>query len=213
MEYINAHDANMNIVGVYDRKTIHQLGLWHKTFHCWLITKHGIDNEPSLLFQKRSFQKKVEPGKYDITSAGHIMSNETVQDAVRELSEEIGVSIPYSQLSYLGMQVTVKDYDDIKDREFAYVHIYETDEQLENFKLQESEVLGIGMIKISEGLELFSDKRKVCSGVMISYKEGIPLFENLEINVADFVLRNDLYYLKICQQADLYIKGYNVLVV
>jgi len=63
MEFIDTYDVNMAMTGVYDRTAVHRLGLWHKTFHCWLVTKQGINNEPSLLFQKRNFQKMVEPGK------------------------------------------------------------------------------------------------------------------------------------------------------
>jgi len=123
------------------------------------------------------------------------------------------VNVSYTELCYLGLQITAHDYGNIKDREFAYVHMLETFEPLKDFKLQESEVLGIGMLKIRDALELFSDKRKVCNGVLIIYKEGTPIFERIEININDFVLRKDLYYLKVCQQADLYFKGYDILVI
>ncbi|MDC7220907.1 MAG: NUDIX domain-containing protein [Spirochaetales bacterium] len=62
-------------------------GLLHSVVHL-----HVTDSEGRLYLQKRSLNKKIQPGKWDTSVGGHVDSGEAVTDAlVRETREELGM--------------------------------------------------------------------------------------------------------------------------
>lgn len=68
--------------------------------HVWVYRKtaNGID----LLFQKRSHKVDHNPGKWDISAAGHINVGESTLDAaVREGGEEIGIKVNRENLQFV----------------------------------------------------------------------------------------------------------------
>ena len=73
-EKIEIFDSLFNHVGIQDRKIAHKEGLWHQTFHCWIIRKR--EDKIFVLFQKRSSQKADSPNMLDIPAAGHLKFNE-----------------------------------------------------------------------------------------------------------------------------------------
>lgn len=88
---------------VRERGVAHREGSLHATVHIWVVRendKSGFD----VLLQKRSASKDSHPGFYDISSAGHIAAGEDyLPSAVRELSEELGISASESELQYVGI--------------------------------------------------------------------------------------------------------------
>ena len=69
MELLDVLDENGNYTGqVEERKVIHEKGLWHIHVGVWIMNKKG-----ELLFQQRSMQKKINPGKWTRTG-GHVDS-------------------------------------------------------------------------------------------------------------------------------------------
>ena len=62
----------------------------------WPVNPHG-----EILIQKRSLQCPILPGVWGLTT-GRIQSGETTaQGAVRELREELGLSVPVNRLIFL----------------------------------------------------------------------------------------------------------------
>lgn len=41
MELIDVFDGNYNLIGTEERDIVHEKGLWHQTFHCWVIRPNG----------------------------------------------------------------------------------------------------------------------------------------------------------------------------
>src|SRR5690242_19450425 len=101
-EYVDIFDTAMNYLGSASLDEVHAQGLWHQTFHCWLIKRE--EETYSLLFQRRGPLKKVHPNKLDITAAGHLMAGEAVEAGVRELNEELGLEKTYADLVPLGIR-------------------------------------------------------------------------------------------------------------
>ncbi|MBB6453277.1 isopentenyldiphosphate isomerase [Salirhabdus euzebyi] len=81
-ERLKIFDDNRNELGVASREDVHKKGFWHETIQCWFISRE--QDADYIYFQIRSEKKKDYPGMYDITAAGHILANETVEDGVRE---------------------------------------------------------------------------------------------------------------------------------
>ena len=82
MERLKVFDESYTYVKEDSRDEVHRKGLWHETFHCWLM------DDEFVYIQKRSAVKKDFPGLFYITAAGHILATETVMDGIREVEEE-----------------------------------------------------------------------------------------------------------------------------
>jgi isopentenyldiphosphate isomerase len=121
----------------------HAKGFFHPTIHVWIYTQEG-----QLLLQKRSMQKKVFPGLWDISVAGHIGAGEAITTAaVREIKEEIDFDIPEEALLKIGTRKhEVKHSNGIIDNEYHHVFIVELTVPISQLNRQVSEV---------DALELF----------------------------------------------------------
>ncbi|WP_223260763.1 NUDIX hydrolase [Bacillus sp. LNXM65] len=91
-EKLNILNEQHEAIGVAPRSDVHAQGLWHETFHFWLLKKE-LDTV-YLYFQLRSPAKKDFPSLFDITAAGHLLANEQPSDGVREVEEELGLTVP-----------------------------------------------------------------------------------------------------------------------
>lgn len=89
-EMIDVLDENGVKTGeVVTRKEVHKNGLWHR-----IIVVAIIDNNNQILMQQRSYTKDTNPGKWDISVAGHVSAGQTsVEAAIREVEEEVGIHI------------------------------------------------------------------------------------------------------------------------
>lgn len=151
-------DEYRNQIGVATRRDIHRFGYWHETFNCWFISK---ENETDYLYlQLRSNLKKDYPNLLDTTVAGHLLANETVQDGVREITEEIGIDISFQELIPLGIIAHCIVSEDLIDKEIANIFLYKSEKSFDNFTLQEEEVSGIVKTKFKHFAELWLDERE-----------------------------------------------------
>ena len=100
-EMLTAYDDKMRPIGDYPRSYVHRNALWHDVCQCWIIgVRHG---QVRLFFQRRSYEKKSHPGKYDITAGGHVTAGEEPGEAmVRELWEETGIIMRREDLIEIG---------------------------------------------------------------------------------------------------------------
>jgi isopentenyldiphosphate isomerase len=110
-EFLDVYDGTGKPLGFSKPKNeVHLNGLWHKSFHCWILNKNHL-NEDCILLQKRAAHKKSWPNKYDISAAGHIIAGEGNEGGLREIKEELGVTIPKKSLIPLGLRVCIEEFD------------------------------------------------------------------------------------------------------
>ena len=71
------------------REIVHRCGMWHSTSHVWIVDPSAS----SVLIQRRSMAKDTFPGRWDISSAGHVnaSSGGPKRTATSELAEELGM--------------------------------------------------------------------------------------------------------------------------
>ncbi len=70
------------------KKEVHELGLWHKSNHVWILNSEG-----ELLLQHRAKNKENYGNAWDISAAGHVSAGESgIESALREIKEELGLS-------------------------------------------------------------------------------------------------------------------------
>ena len=144
MEILDIVDEEGKPTGeTVDREQAHREGVLHRTSHVWIArNKNG---RIQLLLQKRSMQKDSFPGYYDISSAGHIPAGDDyVQSALRELKEELGVTVKEEDLINCGQVQKQVDTEfggvPYHDRQISCVFLLWLDQEEEEFNLQEEEV-------------------------------------------------------------------------
>lgn len=149
MALIDVLDKNGKPTGESKTKReIHKQGLWHNAAHIWIYNLKG-----EILLQLRSKDKDSYPGLWDISVAGHTDSGETpIESAVREMSEEIGLSINSDDLKPGG---TVRISQPIKgidwyDNEIGYIYFYKFDGDVSTLSMPDGEVEKLEFISIDK---------------------------------------------------------------
>lgn len=130
-EILTTFDEQGNRTGTAPRDEVHRHGLWHETFHCWFVRQ--ADNGLMIYLQLRSRHKRDYAGLLDITAAGHLLADETVEDGVREVQEELGLELAFDELKPLGIIPYQMDTAGFMDRERANVFVYENNYALSDF--------------------------------------------------------------------------------
>lgn len=196
MEKIKIYDASLREIGIDDRDHAHENGEWHKVFHCWICNS---DNR-SILFQLRSAKKTDYPSVLDISAAGHLQAHEDIQDGIREVSEELGIDVPFSNLYDLGYRVEVDDTDNgRKNREYQAVFLANIRQDLSYYSPQKEEVAGLYWLNVDDALDLFSGNG--CEKTMwgITYDSNSARWRQsiMHVSIGDFLPRIQHYYLTI----------------
>lgn len=124
----------------------HKNGWFHATVHIWLFT-----SDKKILLQQRAFTKKVFPGLWDISVAGHIGAGESIlSSAKREVFEEIGVELKEKDLIKIGTRMhQVSHPNGIQDNEHHHVFIAELKVPISQLIIQKEEVADVKLFDLS----------------------------------------------------------------
>ena len=153
-EILKTFDEQHKPLGVATRAEIHAKGLWHETFHCWLISE--IAGDYYLYYQLRSADKKDYPSLFDVTAAGHLLASETPDDGIRELHEELGLYLTIEDLEKLAIIPTMMKKSSIHDCEFAHIFLAVQSGSFTDFRLQVEEVAGIVRAKLTDVIDFIA---------------------------------------------------------
>ena len=192
-ELLKIFDQNRNSIGVATRKDVHRLGYWHEAFHCWFGSNESGNDY--IYLQIRSENKKDYPNLIDITAAGHLLATETVEDGVREIKEELGIEVDYSELISLGtIHYSVKR-DNFIDNEIAHVFLYMSEHKFTDYRLQKEEVSGIVRAKLIDFSQLWTGEKSdvLIEGFEIDHEEK-PIFFSEKVTKSAFVPHESSYY-------------------
>jgi len=154
MELLDVLDCDGNKLNIVkDKKEIYKDGDFHRSVHIWIMNSNN-----ELLVQKRNPKKETYPNLWAISVAGHVRSGEeSIQAALRELKEELGQKITKEDLTYL---FTLKREEEIKNgylRVIDDVYLVYLDIDVENTKLQFSELTDIKYVYYEYLEEILND--------------------------------------------------------
>jgi len=189
---------------VVSRDEAHRTGVWHGAFHCLII--YVRDGKAYALFQKRSAQKKIAPGKFDVSVGGHYASGEDARTAgPREIEEELGLSVSFDELLPIGRRTFVYCFDKgVTEYEFQDVFLLPRPVRPETLVLQPDEVDGVLEVALEDGIRLFSGREGTVKGRLC---RNSRVEEHVSIAAHDFVPCLDNYYLKLLLLAQRYFAG------
>ena len=193
MEKLDIFDEYMNFVGTEDIDTVHSLGHWHKTVHCWLY-----DTDGNIYFQIRKSSQKLYT-----TASGHAQSGETIKQAfAREVREELGVNIQLDDAELVEINAwrmdKIKNGKPFIDRAFAHVYLSQITPNTA-FHIGLDEVSGIVKIKATDCLNLLMHNTASIPAIKIT-----NTLENISLTEDDFLTQDGelaiLKYGKIIQR-------------
>jgi isopentenyldiphosphate isomerase len=190
-EIFDIYDENMQHIGTKERSSVHRDGDWHKTFHAWVIFRN--EKGDWVVLQKRSADKDTFPNLLDISAAGHYAAGERMQDGVRELHEELGLTeAKFEDLISLGQRKSVAKYDGVFDSQVSDVFFYVCNKPLNEYRYQTSELAGLIALPVKEGLQLFRGEIDCLEVPAVGY-----VTDTIVLSRKDFIPTEDEYMEKI----------------
>ncbi|MCT2534293.1 NUDIX domain-containing protein [Aquibacillus koreensis] len=196
-ELLDIFDEHFNPLGSASRKEVHQKGLWHQTFHCWVVMEQN--NQTYLLFQIRHPNKDTFPSKLDISAAGHLLSGETISDGVREVKEELGIDVTLDELLKFGIVKEKLVGKDFIDCEYCHLFMHHTDLSLSQFSIQEEELTGLVLVKVDDFDNLINDNVGSIKAEGYKMEHGTQRDCQMDVTKQDFVPHHHDYYITVCQ--------------
>jgi isopentenyldiphosphate isomerase len=186
------------------RDDAHAAGVWHGAFHCLMV--YGNGGREYALFQKRSVEKKIAAGKFDVSVGGHYSASEDARSAgPREIREELGLTIAFPDLVPLGRRVFAYSFGPGSvEHEFQDVFLLPLARRPKTLVLQVGEVDAVLEMEIGTGIELFSGATASATGRLSGIDGGET---QVSVAIADFVPCEDQYYRKFLQLARRYLRG------
>ena len=155
MELTSLYDKNRKPLNKQvDKYSKFQENEYMEIVHVCIFNKYN-----EMLIHKRSLNKLDQPGKWDISSGGGVMIDETVsQAASRELFEELGVKYSFDDERVFLTVHYDKGFDDY--------YLISLDYSINEFKIDNEEVLDI----------MWASKDKISAmmknGEFIQYNDG-----------------------------------------
>jgi isopentenyldiphosphate isomerase len=153
-ELLEVYDAEGSPTGeARPRGVIHLEGHWHLAFFCWIArpTTHGIE----ILLQHRAARKDVWPLRFDASAAGHIRFGESLEEAAREVREELGIQVELSDMIPLGRHRQSHDHPNgLIDREHHALHLLTPGPADAAYAPDPLEVAGLAWIDVDDLLGL-----------------------------------------------------------
>jgi len=135
----------------------------HKDGLCHGISAVAIINdEGKVLLQKRALAKRDAPGKWDVSAAGHISSNDTIiEAAIRETFEEIGVQLVEDDLELVDTFLFKKESVNKYINHYTYLFIVRKNIDIQTLVLRKEEVEKVKFVDKNEYIEMLTNGEMV----------------------------------------------------
>ena len=202
-ERVDVLDASGKKTGeVAWKSEAHRLGLWHRCFHCWIVSLEAPSGGAYLFVQRRANGKDTWPNRLDVTAAGHLgAGEETFEGGLREVEEELGLKIEPGELVPLGTRRTELEIPAGLDREFQEVFLLVRSLFPKDLRLQEEEVAAVVRLRLDIVEALHG------GGEVLAEEWARGEVSTVSASLADFVPGEDEYLLRVARAARAYLDG------
>ena len=203
-------DEKVDVLDAHGEKTgrvawksqAHRMGLWHRCFHCWIAAPKTASDGPYLFVQRHAVGKDTWPNKLDVTVGGHLGVGESVFDGIREVEEELGLTVVADELVSLGTRKVEKETPFGLDREFQEVFLLVVRALSPgDLRLQEEEVAAVLRLRLDDVPPLYG-------GTEIAAEEWTGGRASLvSLRLTDFIPDEDNYLLRAARAARATLAG------
>jgi isopentenyldiphosphate isomerase len=202
-ERVDVLDASGKKTGeVAWKSEAHRLGLWHRCFHCWIVSPGTPSGGPHLFVQRRASGKDTWPNRLDVTAAGHLgAGEETFEGGLREVEEELGLKVETGELVPLGTRRSELEIPAGLDREFQEVFLLVRSLFPKDLRPQEEEVAAVVRLRLDIVEALHG------GGEVLAEEWERGEVSTVSASLADFVPGEDEYLLRVARAARAYLGG------
>jgi isopentenyldiphosphate isomerase len=142
------------------RAAVHLDGDWHQAFHCWILRRNGRE----VVLQRRALVKDTFAGLWDAAAAGHWRSGERPDEASREIAEELGLEVNFSELVFAGRERASRTFPNgLTDREHHQGYVLSDDRALSEYRPDPREVIGLAAFPSDGLLDLVAGRQAALS--------------------------------------------------
>jgi isopentenyldiphosphate isomerase len=202
-EKIDILDAHGLATGEVTWKSeAHRLGLWHRCFHCWIVSPKTPSGGPYLFVQRRAPEKETWPDRLDVSVGGHLGAGEEALEAgLREVGEELGLKVAPGELVSLGTRRAELEIPAGFDREFQEVFLLVRALSQRDLRLQEEEVAAVVRLRLDDAEALHE------GGVVPAEEWADGEASPTSVRFADFVPGEDCHLLRAARAARRVLAG------
>jgi isopentenyldiphosphate isomerase len=193
-ELLEVYDAAGNPTGrALPRGQVHLEGHWHLAFFCW-IARPGVRG-PEILLQHRAARKDVWPLRFDGSAAGHVRFGETMQEAAREVREELGIQVDLVDMVSVGRHRQENYHaNGLIDREHHEIHLLVAGPPDEAYAPDPLEVAGLAWIAADDLLGLVEERLAEATVRYRAVEAGPDGFVERVLTSGDLVPYADGYF-------------------
>jgi isopentenyldiphosphate isomerase len=193
-ELLEVYDPDGNPTGeAKTRGTIHLEGHWHLAFFCWIARpgERGVE----ILLQHRAARKDVWPLRFDASAAGHIRFGESLEEAAREVREELGIEVELADMVSLGRHRQQHDHaNGLIDREHHALHLLTPGPPDAAYRPDSREVAGLAWIDADDLLGLVEGRLGEATARYRAVDAPADAFTERTLRAADLVPYEDGYH-------------------
>jgi isopentenyldiphosphate isomerase len=161
-ELIDIYNEHGDLIGKATNQLAHTLGLWHRTFHCWIMHRH--DDGPwagswTVVLQRRGSGASTYSGYLDISVAGHYQAGEGIEGGLREFAEELGFEPAAEDLTLIARRTVSEAAPNNKvNREYQDVYLLRSTDSLEAYRPGYPEVSGVLECRLEDLDDLINER-------------------------------------------------------
>lgn len=150
-ELFDLCDRNGRLLGSTKLRTlVHRDGDWHRSFHCWVVSP-SASGPPQVVLQLRSPEKETWAGLWDVSVGGHYSAGEGVEGGLREIHEELGLTVALDELIYVGKRREEVVYPNgLIDREVQDIYALWREIRLESLHPDPAEVAAVALVPATD---------------------------------------------------------------
>ena len=193
-EMLEVFDQEGNPTGeAMPRGTIHLEGHWHLAFFCWIARPRSRGVE--ILLQHRAARKDVWPLRFDASAAGHIRFGESLEEAAREVREELGIEVELADMIGLGRHRQQHQHaNGLIDREHHALHLLTPGPADAAYRPDPLEVAGLAWIDADDLLGLVEGRLDEATARYRAVDAPADAFVERTLTATDLVPYADGYH-------------------
>jgi len=154
-EIIAIVDDDDNVIGETKRREIHAKGILHREAYVYLI-----NSKKQVLLHKR-----VDMPIWDHSCSGHFPTKQSYLEAAqREFEEELGIKLDKKEFNEIAVEKLETIRPDMHNHRFAKIFLVRKDIPLDEFKVDEGEIVEVRYFNKSELNEMLNSQEKIFSG-------------------------------------------------
>lgn len=155
-EMVDVYDENGELLGQATSRLAHSAGLWHRSFHCWIVSPRPDGSGWSIVLQQRG-PWSTYANYLDMSVAGHYQAGEGVEGGIRECKEELGIDVHPDQLRLIARRtINERVENGSLNREFQDIYLMQAQPGLAPYQLGYPEVAAVYECDLADLCDLVS---------------------------------------------------------